>query len=274
MKNLRIVSVPFIGLTLLLVLVLASCGSSKREETTSSQSRESRAAPQQPPPSYFKVDPATAGSITGKVTFSGKRLPRKKVDMDEDPQCQSLHKTPVFDDAAAVNRRGGLANVFVYVKSGLEGKTFEPPSTPVVIDQRGCWFNPRVLGIQTGQTLEVLNSDPVTHNIHPRAHINREWNQSQSSGAPPIRRRFSKQEVMIRVKCNIHAWMHDWIGVVDNPYFAVTGPDGSFSLKNLPPGHYVLETWQEELGTQEQQVTVPPAGSESLTFAYKEQSKS
>jgi plastocyanin len=255
------------------VLALAGCSSAKRDETASGKQAESKPAPEQRP-NYFKVDPATAGSIAGKVTFSGKRPPRKKVDMDGDPQCQSLHKTPVFDDAVAVSRGGGLANVFVYVKSGLEGKTFEPPSTPVVIDQRGCWFNPRVLGIQTGQTLEVLNSDPVTHNIHPRAHINREWNQSQSEGAPPIRRRFSKQEIMIRVKCNIHAWMHDWIGVVDNPYFAVTGPDGSFSLKNLPPGRYVLETWQEELGTQEHQVTVPPAGSESLTFAYKEQSKS
>jgi plastocyanin len=245
---------------LLAAAMLAACSGSK-------PAQQSEAAPAKA--AYYKVDPATAGSVSGKVVFTGKRPPRKKVDMDEDPVCAKLHSTPVFDDSLVVNPNGTLANVFIYVKHGLEGKTFEPPADPVTIDQHGCWFIPRVLGIQTGQTLKVTNSDPLTHNIHPRAHINREWNQSQSAGADPLTRRFMRPEIMIRVKCNIHSWMHAWIGVVDNPYFAVTGTDGSFGLKNLPPGNYTIAAWQEDLGNSEQQVTVPPSGTSELVFTYK-----
>jgi hypothetical protein len=219
-------------------------------------------------PAYFKVDPATAGAIQGHVTFHGKIPPHKKVDMSEDPQCAGLHKTAVIDDAIAAARDGSLANVFVYVKQGLEGKKFAPPSQPAVIDQKGCWFIPRVLGIETGQTLNVINSDPVTHNIHPRPHANREWNQSQDPGAPPLVRHFQAPEAMIRVKCNIHSWMHSWIGAVDNPYYAVTGVDGKFDLSNLPPGNYTIEAWQEELGTQQQQVSVKPQGKSAIQFTF------
>jgi plastocyanin len=218
---------------------------------------------------YFKVDPATAGVVAGRILFTGKAPPAKKIDMDEDPQCAKLHKTQQLDRPVAVNKNGTLANVFVYIKGGLEGKKFVPPGNAAVMDQKGCWFEPRVLGIQTGQEFAVTNSDPVTHNIHPRAHLNREWNQSQPSGAPPLQRRYARQEIMIRVKCNIHDWMHAWIGVVDNPYFAVTGSDGSFELKNVPPGEYTIEAWQEELGTSEQHVTVPPAGKAEVSFTFK-----
>lgn len=226
-------------------------------------------APAEKLPVYFSVDSATAGEVNGKVRFIGKRPEHKIVNMDEDPQCQQLHHAPVFDDAVAVNRNGTLANVFIYVKKGLEGKTFKPPSTPAVMDQKGCWFVPRILGIATGQMLEVTNSDPVTHNIHPRAQINREWNHSQAQGAPPLERQFTQREIMIRVKCNIHHWMHAWIGVVDNPYFAVTGTDGTFALKNLPPGKYTIEAWQEALGSQEQEVTVSPSGKSDMSFSFK-----
>ena len=226
------------------------------------------------PPSYFKVDPATAGAVTGKVTFHGKAPAAKRIDMDEDRQCAAIHKGhPVLDQSIAASRDGSLANVFIYVKQGLDGKKFEPPAQPAVIDQKGCWFQPRVLGIETGQTLNVTNSDPVTHNIHPRPHVNREWNQSQDPGSDPLVRRFVAPEIMIRVKCNIHSWMHAWIGVVDNPYFAVTGKDGAFELNNLPPGNYTIEAWQEELGTQDQQVTVTPQGKAEIAFAFQGEAK-
>lgn len=219
--------------------------------------------------SYFKVDPATAGMVTGKIVFTGKAPAAKKVDMGEDPQCAKLHKNAELDRPVAVNRNGTLANVFVYIKSGLDGKKFAPPKAAARMDQKGCWFEPRVLGIQTGQEFEVTNSDPVTHNIHPRAHANREWNQSQAEGAPPLERRFMQPEVVIRVKCNIHSWMHAFIGVVDNPYFAVTGSDGSFELKDIPPGEYTIEAWQEELGVQEQHVTIAPSGKAEVAFTFK-----
>jgi hypothetical protein len=218
---------------------------------------------------YFKVDPATAGVISGKILFTGKAAPAKKIDMEEDPQCNKLHKTAVLDRAVAVNKNGTLGNVFVYIKGGLEGKKFAPPGNAAVMDQKGCWFEPRVLGIQTGQEFEVTNSDPVTHNIHPRAHVNREWNQSQAEGSPPLQRKFSQPEIMIRVKCNIHNWMHAFIGVVDNPYFAVTGVEGTFELKNVPPGDYTIEAWQEELGTVASRVTVAPSGKAEMVLMFK-----
>jgi len=242
-----------------LLLTLVACSAPP-------QKVEKKAEPLAP---IFHVDPATAGEIVGKILFTGKPLPARKVDMGEDPQCNKLHKSPVIDDPVKVDKHGMLANVFVYIKGGLEGKRFEPPAQPAVMDQKGCWFHPRVLGIQTGQEFDVTNSDPVTHNIHPRAHENREWNQSQAEGAAPLKRKFVREEIMIRVKCNIHNWMHAWIGVVDNPYFAVTGNDGKFELKNVPPGEYTIEAWQEELGTQEQKVTVPASGKAEMTFTFK-----
>ena len=148
---------------------------------------------------YFKVDPATAGSVTGRILFTGKAPAGKKIDMSEDPQCDKLHKGPVVDRSVAVNKNGTLENVFVYIKGGLEGKKFAPPSFAAVMDQKGCWFEPRVLGIQTGQEFEVTNSDPVTHNIHPRAHVNREWNQSQPEGSAPLQRRYTQEEIMIQI---------------------------------------------------------------------------
>ena len=200
------------NLATLAAAALALAGCSQGPQQPSPTSEKPAAAPV-----YFKVDPATAGTVTGKILFTGKKPPRKMVDMDEDPQCHKLHKTAVVNDAIAVNRNGTLANVFVYVKQGLDGKQFEPPATPVALNQKGCWFEPRIAGIQTGQALTVTNSDPVTHNVHPRPHDNREWNQSQAPGEPAINRRFMHPEVMIRVKCNIHSWMHAWIGVVDHP---------------------------------------------------------
>jgi plastocyanin len=250
-------------------LALFAAGCSKSSPPASDKSKMESAPAK--PVAYFHVDPATAGQVTGKISFSGKAPARKKIDMDEDPQCAKQHKGGyIWDESVEVGPKHGLGNVFVYIKKGLEGKKFETPSDPVVVDQHGCWFLPRIIAMQAGQSLEVTNSDPVTHNIHPRSKINREWNQNQPAGAPPIFRKFfNDPEVMIRVKCNIHAWMKSWIGVVDNPYFAVTKPDGNFEFKNVPPGTYTLEAWQEELGTQEQQVTLASSGKATTEFAFK-----
>jgi hypothetical protein len=219
----------------------------------------------------YHVDPLTAGSISGTIRYTGKRPPPKKIDMSGDPACVEAHHGKAFDESLVVSPRGALANAFIYVKSGLEGKRFETPSTPVTIDQKGCWFTPHILGIQTSQILQVVNSDPVTHNIHPMAQVNREWNHSQGAGDAPLARRFIKPEVMIRVKCNIHSWMHAYIGVLDNPYFAVSGQDGTYTIANLLPGTYTIAIWQENLGTQERQVTVAPHANTLVNTTFKGQ---
>lgn len=231
----------------------------------------SKSAPTKQDDGYFRPDPKTAADVTGKVRYTGKPPAHTTVNMDNEPQCAKLHQTPVNDDALVVND-GALANVFVYIKQGLEGKKFQPPADtemPAVMDQKGCWFGPRVLGLQVGQTFKVTNSDPVTHNIHPLAQVNREWNQSQGPGAEPLTRRFSQPEVMMRVKCNIHGWMHAWVGVVPHPYFAVTGADGSFQFRDVPPGTYTIEAWQEQLGTQQKQVVLGPSGKGEVVFDFK-----
>jgi plastocyanin len=233
----------------------------------------SAGAPQASPAAvqYFKVDPATAGTIHGTIRYAGKKPAPKLIDMSSDPACVNAHKGKALDESLVVGPHGAVANAFVYVEKGLEGKVFETPSTPVVINQQGCWFRPRVLGIQVGQPLEVVNSDPVTHNIHPMPSMNREWNHSQGPGDDPITRKFTKPEIMIPVKCNIHSWMHAYIGVLDHPYFATTKDDGSFTLPNLPPGTYTVAVWQEKLGTIRQQITVAPGHDTATDFNYKGQ---
>jgi plastocyanin len=191
--------------------------------------------------------------------------------MSSDPTCVAAHKGKAYDETLVVGAKGGLANAFVFIEKGLEDKHFATPTGAVTIDQAGCWFRPRVLGIQVGQTLDVVNSDPVTHNIHPMATVNHEWNHSQGPGDPPMHRIFNKPEIMIPVKCNIHDWMHAFIGVVDHPYFATTKDDGSFTLPNLPPGTYTVTAWHETLGRQSTTLTVSAKGKAeaNLTFSAK-----
>jgi hypothetical protein len=158
--------------------------------------------------------------------------------------------------------------VFVWVKSGLEGKNFAPPTTPVTLDQKGCVYEPHVIGIQANQALSVTNSDPFTHNVHPLPKNNPEDNRSQTAGAAPAEFKFPRQEVMIAVKCNIHPWMRSYIAVVNHPFFAVSGADGSFSIQGLPPGTYTIEAVHESLGNKEAQVTVGASETGEANFNY------
>jgi len=250
---------------LLVLFAMSLLGGCSREHSNTTAPQPGAA----PKPVYFKVDPSTAGAISGTVHWNGPRPSPVPIDMSDDPACVAANKGKVYDQSVLLGKHKEVENAFVYIKSGLEGKTFAPPSTAVTIDQRGCWFHPRILGVQTGQEVDIVNSDPVTHNIHPMAHTNREWNHSQGPGDSPLHRRFLKPEIMIPVKCNIHSWMHEYIGVLDHPYFAVTTTDGTFTLPNLPPGTYTIALWHEKLGTQEQQVTVPPHGSQVVNFDLK-----
>ncbi len=250
-------------LLLFAALITAACNTAKPPE------KKAAAVEPPKPVEYFHVDPATAGTIHGRITYTGARPERKVIDMDSDAACQKAHAGhPVYDESLVTGKSGGLANAFVYIQSGLEGKKFEPAEGSVVLNQHGCMFQPRVFGIRAGQTMAVRNSDTVSHNVHPKPTNNYDWNQQQSPGAPDLEHRFPRADVMIPVKCNVHSWMRAFIGVVDHPYFAVTGPDGSFQLKNVPPGDYTLAVWQEKLGEQKQTVHLAPSGTAAVNFTY------
>lgn len=205
--------------------------------------------------------------IRGTVTYAGPDTD-KPISMQGDPVCASLHPAPVNGDEIVL-RDGRLANVFVYVKRGLEGKSFPAPVEKKSVDQRGCLYVPRVLGVQVGQTLELTNSDATFHTIHAVPAANAEFSEPQAQGNPPIGRTFDKPEVMVPLRCDIHPWMRAWVGVLPHPYYAVSGEDGAFSIPSLPPGKYTLEAWHEKLGTQTREVTVGPHQTLTVDFDFK-----
>lgn len=215
------------------------------------------------------VDPATAGSISGKVTFTGTAPEPDIIDMGAEPACAGAYTEGPFTENVVVNDNGTLANVFVYVKAGLEGMTFPTPSEKVVLDQKNCHYVPHVLGVQTNQTIIIRNNDDLLHNIHPEPVNSRGFNVGQPKQGMETERSFSAAEIMVPVACDVHGWMSAYIGVVDHPYFAVTGNDGTFELPNLPPGEYTIEAWHEEYGTQEMNVTVGETESVTADFSYE-----
>jgi plastocyanin len=217
------------------------------------------------PVEYFHVDATAAGTVSGRVTFRGISPKPKRIMMNSDAGCPAEG----HEETVVTGKGGGLANAFVYIQSGLEGKRFEPPGEAAVLDQRGCMYSPRVLGMRAGQRLVVRNSDQVSHNVHPMPANNRDWNQQQSPQAPDLEHRFPRSEVMIPVKCNVHSWMHAYIGVLDHPYFAVTGAAGDFEFRNVPSGDYMLAAWHETLGELKQPLHVAPSGKAAVELSYR-----
>lgn len=210
----------------------------------------------------------SGGDITGKVSFSGTVPKAKLLKMDADPVCAKQHPEPVLSQDVVVNPDNTLQNVLIYVKAGLPAATKYPaPATPVKVDQKGCIYEPRMVVAMVNQPIEFSNSDPTNHHIQAMAEINKEWVVSQNQGTPPQVTSFDKPEVGMLVICHLHAWMRMFVSVMTNPYYAVTGKDGTFTIKGLPPGYYTLEAWHEKLGTQTMKVQ---AGGKA-DFTFKEE---
>jgi len=212
---------------------------------------------------------ASSGAISGKIHFQGEKPKLSPLDMRKDPVCVSEHSDKVYAQDGDVNADGTLPNAFVYIKSGSGNLSVTAPRNSVDLTQRGCMYEPHVLGIMVGQPLQVQTLDPTTHNIHVVGDANRDWNVTQQPGSPSVIRRFTKPEVMIPVHCNEHPWMKAYIGVVDNPFYAVTGGDGSFTLKGVPAGEYTLEVWTATFGTQEQKVVVRAGETASANYIFQ-----
>jgi plastocyanin len=205
------------------------------------------------------------GDITGKVIFAGTPPKPKTLKMDADPVCAAQHPEPVLSKDVVVNPDSTLQNVLVYVKAGLPASMQAPtPTTPVKVDQKGCIYEPRVVVAMVNQPIEFTNSDNTDHHIQAMAEINKEWMVSQNKGTGAQVKTFDQVEVGMLVICHLHPWMRMFVNVLKNQYYAITGPDGTFTIKGLPAGYYTLEAWHEKLGTQT--LKVQPGGKADFTF--------
>ena len=216
--------------------------------------------------------PATSGSgtatVKGGVKVEGAIPTPTRINMSSDVACVRQHKTAILSEEIVADKSGDLQNVVVYVAEGLGDRTFDVPAEPVVLQQKGCVYEPHVLALRANQKLQVINEDSCMHNIHPSPANNREWNKAQTPGST-LDATFAREEVGIPLKCNVHPWMRSYLAVFKHPYFAVTGKDGSFDLSNLPPGTYTISAWQEKLGTVSQKITVGSNETKTLQFVFK-----
>jgi hypothetical protein len=257
-------TLPSIGV--LFVFLLSGCGGGSDSGSTDRGGEATTAKKTAQAPA---VDMATAATISGTVAFSGEAPMMPVIDMAAEATCHDKHgSAPMHEQTVVVNDNNTLRWVFVYVKDGLGGAEFPVPETPVVLDQVGCTYEPHIFGIMAKQPLLIKNSDEgVLHNIHTLSKAGNSFN----FGMPRIMestKEFKKPETMVRIKCDVHGWMNAYAGVLDHPFYAVTGTDGSFKLPPLPPGQYTIEAWHEEYGAQTQSVTVSAKEMKEISFTF------
>ncbi|HVF50934.1 MAG TPA: carboxypeptidase regulatory-like domain-containing protein [Pyrinomonadaceae bacterium] len=264
-KRARMLVALFVALCLLSLTFACSKGEDDEEED--------EAADTQGPTGIKYAPTGNEGTLSGSVAFTGEAPAPKTISMDQDAVCSQTNPNAVAEDISI--KDGKVQNVFVYVKDGktADGKdikllAFDPPAQATVLDQKGCQYVPHILGIQTRQKLSVTNSDQTTHNINLQAKSNPSFNQSQTQGAAPIEKTFNRAEVIIPVKCNQHPWMKSYVAVLGHPFHAVSGPDGKFEIKGLPPGTYTVVAWHERMKEQTQSVTVAAKESKTQDFTF------
>ncbi len=226
----------------------------------------------QPPPVPAGALPAGtvlgSATIAGRVTYGGAPPTPLAINMASDSACHAKHDGDPVREDLVVGANGELQYVFVHVASGLEGKAFAPPDQPAQLDQRGCTYRPHMIGLQVGQPLLLVNSDPTLHNVHTVSQANTPFNFGMSVQGQKATRYFHEPEVMVKARCDVHPWMASYIGVVAHPFFAVTGDDGTFTLAGLPAGEYVVEAWHEKLGTLKQTVKLADGEHRQIAFAF------
>jgi hypothetical protein len=212
---------------------------------------------------------AQDGTISGKISLDGTPPAAPKIKMDADPVCAAAHTDPVPAQDIVPGSGGTLQNVFVYVKDGLGDKKFPPPTDPVVMDQKGCLYSPHVFGVQVGQPLKIMNDDQTLHNIHGMPKNSPQFNFAMPKFVKQKETKFDAPEVMVQIKCDVHPWMSGYAGILPHPFFAVSGPDGTYTIKGLPPGDYTIEAWHEKLGAQTSKVTVGAKETKTADFKFK-----
>ena len=214
---------------------------------------------------------AYAGTVSGKALFDGTPGENPKIDMSADPVCKAQNPGEAVQQRIIINPNHTLRNVFISIKEGLGSQAFPVPTAPVVLDQHGCNYHPRVQGMQASQKLQIINSDATLHNVHAFSKNSSEFNLGMPIQGMKLERTFSNPEVMVKMKCDVHAWMTGYIGVLNHPFFAVTDDQGAFKIENLPPGEYTIEAWHETYGTKTQKITVSEEALEvDFKFSAKE----
>ena len=252
-------------------LPLLYCGGQKDEDALMEDEAPATAAPatSAAAPAAAPAAPATGGAtLTGKVNFEGAKPSMAAIKMDADAYCKSEHKEPVYDQEVVVNPNNTLQWVLVYVKEGASGN-YPVPTEPITLDQHGCQYRPHIFGVMAGQPIKILNSDGTLHNIHAIPTKNQEFNTGQPIQGMKTDHVFTAAETMVPFKCDVHGWMNAYAGVLPHPYFAVTSEDGTFTIKNLPPGTYKLTAWHEKLGTQTADITLAAKDDKENNFTFK-----
>jgi plastocyanin len=208
-----------------------------------------------------------AATLTGTIKLAQAAPAMAAIPMGADPYCQSQHTTPAKDEEVVVGPAGELANVFVYIKD-IKGN-FAAPSTPVVLDQKGCQYHPHVHGVMVGQPLQIKNSDATLHNVHAMPVVNSQFNEGQPVQNMVSTKKFDKPELTpFKVKCDVHGWMKSYMAVMPHPFYAVSAMDGTFTIPNLPPGQYTLVAWHEKFGNKEQAITVGAKENKAVSFSF------
>jgi plastocyanin len=213
------------------------------------------------------IDLATAGTIQVQVGYDGPPPTAKVINMSGTAACAALHPQPVVDQSIVVND-SRLANAVVYIQSGLGDRAFAAPTTPVVVDQKGCLYEPHVVAVMVGQPLQFHNSDQEAHNVHGQPSKVDGWNFLMSRPGSTRDVVFDQPEVGIPVSCDVHPWMRAYASVFASPYFGITSRDGTTTLKPVPPGDYVIGVWHETLGSLQKPVSLAASGTASVQFTY------
>jgi hypothetical protein len=214
-----------------------------------------------------QVIPANTGTVRGRVHLTGKAPGNTVIRMGTDPKCSQMNRgKQVVQAAVAVDSGGNLANVFVRLDGNFPQAPI--PSQPVTITQLGCIYGPRVVGVRVGQVLQIRNDDDVLHNVHSVSTKRNDFNVGQARAGIVFQYKPSQAEVMLRLGCDVHRWMTAYVGVVTNPYFAVSGPMGSFQIDKVPPGTYTIHAWHERYGVTTKTVVVRPGATTTIDFDY------
>ncbi len=252
---------PRTSALLLCALVLIGCKHAPAPAAPTTPA--SPALPIAPP-----VNPATAGTISGVVRFDGQPPARIPIDMSADPACNLPNLTNLTEQIIVTNQY--LANVYIYIKSGAPSYTAIPMAPSVPLNQKGCRFSPHVIAVQQGGSVIFSNSDATVHNVHtiPDQPGNPSLDISEPANSASRTQVFSTPEVMLPVRCNNHPWMSAFINVAPNPWFAITGPDGKFTITGVPPGTYTLAAVHEKLGEKDVQITVPAKSAAQASFTF------